>query len=289
MGSKRKINMKSEVPPAKQRSSEPPKSKVYEDLCLRFPSIAESIFDELDNQCLVKCREVSREWSEFLSSPKFVLVRKIKKTVETRRKFRNVWRSVVKKLNTNTILQLEAAVNEFFGNVWNFSGDQHVGAYSDIDSESYCITPIHVAAGSGNTSLWKALVEKVDEIQPKNERGQTPLHEAVGNGHFEMTKLIINSIDDKNPGDNEGWTALHFAAQEGYLNICKFIMNLLVEKNPKTIEGWTPLHIAAHVHNGKICKYIASQVEDKNPENNGITPLQVWNKVSKSEGRKLFM
>ena len=189
MASKRKISEKSKVPPAKlHRSSKPPKSKVYEDLCLRFPSIAESIFDELDNQSLVKCREVSREWSEFLNSPKFVLMRKIQKTVETRRKFRVVWNSVGNKLNTNTILQLEAAVTEFFGNEWNFAGDPHVDVYSDIDSDSYCITPIHVAAGSGNTSLWETLTEKDAEIQPGDESGGTPLHYAVGNGHLEMTK-----------------------------------------------------------------------------------------------------
>jgi ankyrin repeat protein len=355
MASKRKISLKSKVPPSKsQRSSEPPKSKVYEDLCLRFPSIAESIFDELDNQSLVKCREVSREWSEFLNSPKFVLMRKIKKTVETRRKFRGVWSSVGKKLNTNSILQLENAVTKFFANGENFEGDPHMDSYSDIDTESCCLTPIHVAAGSGNTSLWETLTEKAAKIQPEDETGQTPLHYAAGNGHFEMTKLIIRRIDNKNPSDNEGWTPLHFAAhvgclnicqfimnqikdkcprandgntplhetavkghinvykqlvqysevknprndegwtplhyaaQEGYLNICEFIMNLLENKNPGDGHGWTPLHIAAFNLNGKICKFIASQVENKNPENDGITPLQLWNLASKSAERQLF-
>ena len=355
MASKRKINEKSKFPPSKsQRSSEPPKSKVYEDLCLRFPSIAESIFDELDNQSLVKCREVSREWSEFLSSPKFVLMRKIKKTVETRRKFRGVWRSVGKKHNTNTISQLEVAVTEFFANDENFEGDPHMDSYSDIDTESCCLTPIHVAAGSGNTSLWETLTEKAAEIQPKDETEQTPLHYSAANGHFETTKLIISKIEDKDPGDkygltplhyaahggylnvcqfimnqikdkcprdtagytplhetavkghvnvykelmqysedknprnNEGWTPLHNAAQEGYLNMCKFIINLLADKNPGDDDGWTPLHVAASNLNGRVCKFIASQLEDKNPENNGKTPLQLWNLASKSAGRKLF-
>ena len=355
MASKRKISEKSKVPPAKsQRSSEPPKSKVYEDLCLRFPSIAESIFDELDNQSLVKCREASREWSEFLSSPKLLLMRKIKKTVETRREFRKVWRSVGKKHNTNTISQLEVAVTEFFGNDENFAGDANVDVYSNIDSESCCLTPIHIAAGSGNTSLWETLTEKAAEIQPKDETGQTPLHYSAGNGHFETTKLIINRIDDKNQGDNEGgtplhfaayrghlnicrfimnqikdkcprdnsgntplhesavkghinvykelmqysedknprnnegWTPLHNAAQEGYLNMCKFIMNLLADKNPGDDQGLTPLHVAAWNLNGKICKFIASQLEDKNPENDGTTPLQLWNRASKSAGRQWF-
>jgi hypothetical protein len=58
-----------------QESSQESRINIYEDLCLRFPSVAESIFDELDNQSLVKCKEVSRVWRIFLQGPKFLIMR----------------------------------------------------------------------------------------------------------------------------------------------------------------------------------------------------------------------
>ena len=65
-------------------------------------------------------------------------------------------------------------------------------------------------------------------------------------------------------------------------------MNLLEDKNPGDNDGWTPLHVAASSLNGRVCKFIASQLEDKNPENDGTTPLQLWNRASKSAGRQWF-
>ena len=47
--------------------------KICGDLCLRFPNIAEAIFDELDYQSLVKCKEVDRQWSNFLKGKELKL------------------------------------------------------------------------------------------------------------------------------------------------------------------------------------------------------------------------
>ena len=50
MESKTKGNMELEVPSSKkQKCSEESRINIHEDLCLRFPSVAELIFDELDN------------------------------------------------------------------------------------------------------------------------------------------------------------------------------------------------------------------------------------------------
>ena len=100
MGTKRKANIESKVSPTKLRRIS--RSKNYEDLCLKFSHIADSIFDSLDNQSLVQCKLVSRVWENFLASPKFMLMRKIQKTVETRCQFRKVWKSITKNVNTDT-------------------------------------------------------------------------------------------------------------------------------------------------------------------------------------------
>ena len=39
-----------------------------EDMILRFPTVAESIFAELDNASLTKCRKVTNLWASFILS-----------------------------------------------------------------------------------------------------------------------------------------------------------------------------------------------------------------------------
>ena len=185
MESKMKANMEFEDMSSKLPlcSSQVPRMNVYEDLCLRFPSVAESIFKELDNQSIVKCKEVSGVWRTFLQAPKFLIMRKIQKTVETRRIFRNVWKLVGNNISTNEILQLEVATAEFYSNDRNFSvSDPEFESVSDIDSETNCITPIHVAAGTGHSILWETLIQKTSLFEPKNEKGQTPYHYAAARG-----------------------------------------------------------------------------------------------------------
>ena len=174
------------------------------------------------------------------------LIRKIKKNVETRRKFRKPWKMVVKNVSTSTMEELEMATSQFYANNLNFASDSDLDPGSKIDSESWCISPLHVAAGTGNISLWKTLEGKTKDTQPKDEAGQTPLHYAALNGHFEMYQLISGQLKDKNPRDHEDWTPFHCAAQAGHLHICKAIMETIAEKNPQTFEGITPLHEAAY-------------------------------------------
>ena len=55
--------------------------------CLRFPILAEGIFENLDNQSLVRSQNVTEDWNKFLRASKLILARKIQNIVETRRKF----------------------------------------------------------------------------------------------------------------------------------------------------------------------------------------------------------
>ena len=268
----------------------------YEDLCLRFPSVAELIFDELDNQSLVKCKEVSGVWRIFLKAPKFLIMRKIQKMVETRRKFRNVWKLVGKKISTNEILQLEVATAEFYGNDRNFSvSDPEFESVSDIDSESNCITPIHVAAGTGHSILWETLIQKTSLFEPKNEKGQTPYHYAAARGFVGICLKIIEkpthnpTREEILPRDNDGWTPLHYTAKEGHLDVYKTISNLVEDKNPKDLEDFTPLHAAAMNFNRELCEFIVSKIQDKNPiDKDGDTPMDLWIQASFKVGRNMF-
>ena len=43
-------------------------TNMNENFCLRFPELAESIFDSLDNKSLIRCKEVDRTWNNFLTA-----------------------------------------------------------------------------------------------------------------------------------------------------------------------------------------------------------------------------
>ena len=49
-----------------------------EEVLLRFPHIGKKIFEELDNERLMKCREVNESWRGFIDGEKIVPFRIIK-------------------------------------------------------------------------------------------------------------------------------------------------------------------------------------------------------------------
>ena len=159
------------------------------DFCLRFPEIAESIFDNLGNQNLVKCKEVCRAWSIFLKFPKFLLMRKIEKTVKSRHEFGSLWKDIAKNVDTQTIFELDAIVTKFYADNENFE--------SVHDSEFH--SPLHLIANAGKTKILEILMEKAKDIQPKNKNGWTPFHYAAINGHLQTCELILGKIEDKHP------------------------------------------------------------------------------------------
>ena len=211
MESKRKIeNLEASAVSAKIKKLPGASIQELQNFCLRFPNLAEGIFENLENQSLVRCKEVTRDWNDFFRGPpKLILSRKIQKIVETRRKFRKPWRMVVKKANVPTMMALETAASIFYADDRNFCTDpDFLEPGLEIDSESNCIAPIHVAAGAGNISLWETLIDMVEDIQPKDEVGQTPFHYAASFGHLHICENIMDHAEDKNPRDEQDRTPL---------------------------------------------------------------------------------
>ena len=55
-----------------------------EDLIIRFPFVAQEIFEKLDNKSLTKCREVSKLWKDFIDERNYPWIRIVKiPTIQT--------------------------------------------------------------------------------------------------------------------------------------------------------------------------------------------------------------
>ena len=273
-----------------------------EELFERFSHLSETIFNCLENRSLVKCKEVSRIWCDYISEQKLYHSRIIHLIVGNYHRVGTDW-DVFRKCTTNTIKNLRHAVEHFYLKKDNIhyhelltpihvaAGTGDLSLLEEIqkkEEEKYPediegFTPLHYAAQNGHLNICKALIEKMPNKNPKgkgiwfeDKKGWTPLHSAAQEGHFEIFKLIENEIEDVNPKMGDNSTPLHKAATSGHLNIVKYVMNELDDKYPQDIEGYTPLHLAAYNGHLPVVEFIMHGLENKNPRNiNGEAPLHL--------------
>ena len=199
-----------------------------DQIITRFPHLSEKIYSSLDNESLSKCEEVSRFWRIYLRKQKFFQVRIIKTTVERYHEIGETWNNVFETASGITINALGIAVQKF---------------YKKNDELTYLegLTPIHIAAATGDLQLFSKLEEKSPGKYPKDTDDCTPLYYAAQNGHLEVCKHILEWTEDKNPKRKNGTTPLHQAAKNGHHEICELIEMYLEDKSPRDKDGYTSL------------------------------------------------
>ena len=228
-------------------------------IILRFPVIAEQIFDQLDDQNLAKCRGTSKIWYD--ATERLKCTRKIQRLSKENTKHQTSWKLVLLKIPTEVLKKLALACEEYHYNILQWP--------DGVES-----SPLHIATCSGDLQLFKHILEKAKDKNPKDHFGQTPFHTAASHGSLEIFEFIMERAEDKNPKFKHGWTTLHYAAAGGHLEICKFICKSGLNLNSRTEIGMTPLLEAAIEGYLEICKLLVLKVEDKNPSNKyGFTPL----------------
>jgi ankyrin len=207
------------------------------DLILRFPHVAEQIFQQLDNKSLAKCRNVERLWQKFIDERNYP------------------WLRIV---NIPTILQdrvtyMHLAVQYGQTNMFEIILDKEENKNAkNCNGE----TPFLVACRKGHLNIALILLKKSDELQidlnVKNRCDKTAFHLACDNGHLEIADMIMkNSSElkiDLNSKDNFGHTAFHQACLRGDSEIAEMIMKksskLKIDLNSKNNGGKTAFHLA---------------------------------------------
>ena len=272
--------------------------------CLTMPHFAETMFDSLNNQELGDCNLVCKKWHLFLSNKKFVLLRKIQNTIETRHSFNEQWQLVLKKLNTEELIKLDFETKTFYSANGNFG----------INKLECLTTPLHWAVWTMNLEIVQIIIAKMDkENLNRTADGLTPLHIAALVGNLAIWNEIAMYEPDKNletkynqtifelatvhdkpqicqmvliwkgyeilQNDGFGIKQLHCAACFGCLNTYKLIAGHFTDINPTiptdpSLE--TPLHIAAECGHLDLCIWIMDNLDDKSPmDSDGTTPLHL--------------
>ena len=232
-----------------------------EEFLIRFPGLGEKFFDQLDNQNLTKCKEVSRSQRKFLEENKVLWKRMIEKYSANNVEFKDAWKLVTEKVPTQIVKELALAVEKFYTFRPHRLESQH--------------SPHHIAAERGSLSLCKFIAHKTKVVNPERSDGLTGLHFAAQEGHFDVCQYLIEDLEDKNPKDKDGRTPLQFAGMNGHLEIFKLIMENQSEMNPTFgCCGRTLLHGVAGAGHLDVFKYMSLRLGHLNPtSDSGKTPL----------------
>ena len=114
--------------------------------------IAEQIFDELDDQNVTKCREISKTWYD--ATERLHWARKIQNLTKENKKHQISWKSVLVNIPTDILKKLALSCEEYHYNI------------PQCPDGIEC-SPLHIAACSGDLQLFKHIFEKSKDNQNK--------------------------------------------------------------------------------------------------------------------------
>ena len=80
-----------------------------ESIFENVPDLGDKIIRELDNQTLVKCREVQRSWYNFVNREKVLWFRMIKNYIGIDNEVLKAWRKVLRKMPITFVTQVAIA------------------------------------------------------------------------------------------------------------------------------------------------------------------------------------
>ena len=89
------------------------KNSTMEKLFQIIPAIPESVFGQLDNQSLVRCKEVGKNWFNFINAKKLPWIRIIKKYSGPVYQLPENWARVLVETPVETVKELAVAVQLF--------------------------------------------------------------------------------------------------------------------------------------------------------------------------------
>ena len=231
-----------------------------EEIFWRFPHLGQNILEELDNESLVKCREVNKWWQDFVDGQRTSYIRNIEKCIglskmSVQKRLQKERLPILKKVSKlsssyytpkyaepyrKTTMLLDLMCHQYS------EDDKYLSLYlaeliidnsedkNPVDKQNHSV--LHNIAMVDNATMYQMIMGKNTDINPRHVRyGNTPLHVAAKYNHFEVYKVIVNglSVEDWNPKDKYGETPYDIAKTKGFKNICE----LFESANPKQMKN----------------------------------------------------
>jgi ankyrin repeat protein len=100
----------------------------------------------------------------------------------------------------------------------------HAGADANLASEGFDHTALQVAAGLGELSVVKILINAGAKVDHQDARGRTALSEAAMAGHLDVADILLTSGANPKLETVDGNTALSYAAAEAPAELIRLLI-----------------------------------------------------------------
>lgn len=119
-------------------------------------------------------------------------------------------------------------------------------------------TPLHRAAGVGQTGAARELLSAGADVDPRDNFGDTPMHWAAEKGHPEMCRLLLNRGAEVNAVTHYKNTPLHLAALNGHLAVVHILMQRDADFRVLNHKQMTALELAQNAGKKDVVDYFTS-------------------------------
>ena len=219
------LNMEfSKLPGILQAPKKPENCLQVGDLFKRFPHIGESIFNKLDNQSLINCKEASQELSEHLEKERFFWIRILTNYSKHYDTFLDFWKMAVNRTSIEIVRHLAVATKTFFT-----SPETTIMISRNSSLTKIMWSPIHVAAAFENLELIEHILQKICEKIPSGSVMIIPPGNYMSTEiRFLITRYPMDKISVRPYNGlvaDERLALLYMAAKKGNFGLCRLMVD----------------------------------------------------------------
>ena len=176
-------------------------------------------------------------------------------------------------------------------------GNAEVVAYLESEGARYAVdggwyrsaTSFESAAVEGDIAALKHMVNDGQDVNERDDFGDTALHFAAAAGQLDTMHWLIDHGGLPMFRGFERQTPLFWAARRGQLEACRFLLKNGCRITDKDVYGENPLHAAARGDQAEVVKFLLGMGADANANRRKTTPLMAAARLNAGEAARALI